>query len=117
MQKQRFWILLALLVIVAMTVAACGGAATPAPAEPAAPAATEAPAEPEPTAEPEPEPEPEMLKAVVGSNAEYPPFESVDDAGNIVGFDIDIVNAIAEAAGIEIEFSLAPNMRAALKAE
>ena len=45
-----------------------------------------------------------MLKAVVGSNAEYPPFESVDDAGNIVGFDIDIVNAIAKAAGIEIEF-------------
>ncbi len=107
MQKQRFWILLALLVVVALTVAACGGAATPAPAEPAAPAATEAPA-PEPTDTPEPEPtavpEPEMMKAVVGSNAEYPPFESVDDAGNIVGFDIDIVNAIAAATGLEVEF-------------
>ena len=105
MQKQRFWILLALLVVVALTVAACGGAATPAPAEPAAPAATEAPApEPEATEPPAPEPEPEVMKAIVGTNAEYPPFESVDDAGDIIGFDIDIMNAIAEAAGLEVEF-------------
>lgn len=40
----------------------------------------------------------------VGTNAEYPPFESVDESGNIIGFDIDIMNAIAEAGGIEIEF-------------
>ncbi|HEY54061.1 MAG TPA: transporter substrate-binding domain-containing protein [Caldilineae bacterium] len=102
MQKHRFWILLTLLAVVALTVAACGGAATPAPAEPAA---TEAPApEPAATEPPAPEPEPEMMKAIVGTNAEYPPFESVDDAGNIVGFDIDIMNAIAEATGLEVEF-------------
>ncbi len=41
---------------------------------------------------------------VVGSNAEYPPFEFVDDAGNITGFDIDLMNAIADAAGFEVEF-------------
>ena len=40
----------------------------------------------------------------VGTNAEYPPFESVDDAGNIVGFDPDILAAIAEKGGFEFEF-------------
>lgn len=40
----------------------------------------------------------------VGTNAEYPPFESVDEDGNIVGFDIDLFTAIAEDAGFEVEF-------------
>jgi ABC-type transport system substrate-binding protein/ABC-type branched-subunit amino acid transport system substrate-binding protein len=40
----------------------------------------------------------------VGNNAEYPPFESVDDSGNIVGFDIDLMNAIASEAGFEVEY-------------
>lgn len=39
----------------------------------------------------------------VGMNAEYPPFESVDASGNIVGFDPDIMAAIAEEAGFEYE--------------
>ncbi len=30
----------------------------------------------------------------IGTDATYPPFESVDSAGNIVGFDIDIMNAV-----------------------
>jgi ABC-type amino acid transport substrate-binding protein len=40
----------------------------------------------------------------VGTNAEYPPFESVDDAGNVIGFDADIMDAIAEKAGFKYEF-------------
>jgi polar amino acid transport system substrate-binding protein len=40
----------------------------------------------------------------IGTNAEYPPFESVDDAGNIIGFDPDIMDALAEKAGFEYEF-------------
>ena len=40
----------------------------------------------------------------IGTNAEYPPFESVDDSGNIIGFDIDLMNAIAKAAGFEVEY-------------
>jgi len=40
----------------------------------------------------------------VGTNAEYPPFESVDDSGNIIGFDPDLMAAIAEAAGFEVEY-------------
>mgnify|MGYP001069545044 CR=1 FL=1 len=43
-------------------------------------------------------------KVVVGNNAEYPPFEYVDEAGDIVGFDPEIFDAIAKAAGFEYEF-------------
>jgi len=42
-------------------------------------------------------------KLKVGLNAEYPPFEMVDEAGNIVGFDPDLFDAIAKAAGFEYE--------------
>ncbi|MGD8753822.1 MAG: basic amino acid ABC transporter substrate-binding protein [Anaerolineales bacterium] len=39
----------------------------------------------------------------IGSNAEYPPFEFVDEEGNIKGFDIELMDAIAEEAGFEYE--------------
>jgi polar amino acid transport system substrate-binding protein len=39
----------------------------------------------------------------IGSNAEYPPFEYVDDQNNIVGFDIELMTAIADEAGFEFE--------------
>jgi basic membrane protein A len=41
---------------------------------------------------------------VVGFNAEYPPFENVDEDGNFVGFDVDLMTAIAEEAGFEFEW-------------
>ena len=43
-------------------------------------------------------------KFIVGTEAMYAPMEYMDEKGNIVGLDIDIVNAIAEAAGFEVEF-------------
>lgn len=43
-------------------------------------------------------------KLIVGTDATYPPMEYMDEKGNIVGIDIDIVNAIAEAAGFEVEY-------------
>lgn len=46
----------------------------------------------------------DLGKIVIGNNAEWPPFESVDDDGNIVGFDPDLMAAIAEEAGFEYEF-------------
>jgi polar amino acid transport system substrate-binding protein len=46
----------------------------------------------------------ELEKVVVGTNAEYPPFESVADDGELVGFDIDLMNAIAADAGFEVEY-------------
>ena len=40
----------------------------------------------------------------VGTNAEYPPFEFVNEDGDVAGFDVDLVTAIAEEAGFEVEF-------------
>jgi polar amino acid transport system substrate-binding protein len=41
---------------------------------------------------------------VIGLNAEYPPFENVDEDGELVGFDVDLMTAIAEEAGFEFEW-------------
>lgn len=45
----------------------------------------------------------EIKKLVVGTEATYAPFEYMDDKGNVVGLDVDILNAITEATGIEFE--------------
>lgn len=46
----------------------------------------------------------EITKLVVGTDATYAPMEYMDENGEIVGIDIDIVKAIAEELGIEVEF-------------
>ena len=48
--------------------------------------------------------EKKITKLVVATDATYAPMESMDSSGNIVGIDIDIVKAIAEEIGIEVEF-------------
>jgi polar amino acid transport system substrate-binding protein len=45
---------------------------------------------------------------VVGTDAAYAPFESQDAQGNIVGFDIDVVKAIAANQGLEVKFVNTP---------
>ena len=45
---------------------------------------------------------------VVGTDAAYAPFESQNEKGEIVGFDIDVVNAVAQKAGIEVKFVNTP---------
>ena len=45
---------------------------------------------------------------VVGTDAAYAPFESQNEKGEIVGFDIDIVNAVAKQAGIAVKFVNTP---------
>jgi polar amino acid transport system substrate-binding protein len=48
-------------------------------------------------------------KVRVATDATWPPFESVDETTkDIVGFDIDLMNAIAKEAGFEIEYSNVP---------
>ncbi len=42
-------------------------------------------------------------KLVMGTNAEFPPYEFVDDNGNIVGIDAEIAKAVAEKMGYELE--------------
>jgi len=39
----------------------------------------------------------------VGTGAGYYPFEMIDKNSNMVGFDMDMANAIAEALGVELE--------------
>lgn len=78
------------LVAVGLILAACGKKEAPAPV--AAPAAAPAPAK----------------VYVVGTDAAYAPFESQNEKGEIVGFDIDVVKAVAAKAGIEVKFVNTP---------
>ncbi|KPL22766.1 MAG: hypothetical protein AMJ93_06430 [Anaerolineae bacterium SM23_84] len=48
---------------------------------------------------------PEVMKITVATDATWPPFEYVDETTKeLVGFDIDLMNAIAAAAGFEVEY-------------
>ncbi|MBG0789608.1 MAG: basic amino acid ABC transporter substrate-binding protein [Desulfovibrionaceae bacterium] len=40
----------------------------------------------------------------VGNSPDYPPFESIGDNGERVGFDIDLLNAIAAKMGVKINW-------------
>ncbi len=72
--KARMMSVVVVLVVLATAVAACGGGGA------------------------------DLGTVTVGTNAEYPPFEYVDEDGNIAGFDIELMEAIAEEAGFEVEF-------------
>ncbi len=39
---------------------------------------------------------------IVGTNAEFMPFEFTDDNNNIIGFDVDIITAVAKEEGISV---------------
>lgn len=45
---------------------------------------------------------------VAATDASYAPFESMDDKGNVVGFDHDILQAAADKAGIKVTFKNTP---------
>lgn len=79
--------------------AACGKKEAPV-AESAAPAAP-------PAAASAPPPPPAKVYAV-GTDAAYAPFESQNEKAEIVGFDIDVVKAVAAKAGIEVKFINTP---------
>lgn len=42
-------------------------------------------------------------KLVMGTNAEFPPYEFVDDNGDFAGIDVEIAQAIADKLGMELE--------------
>ena len=44
----------------------------------------------------------------IATDATFAPFEYTNDAGDLVGFDIDLMNAIAEKAGFEFEWVNVP---------
>ncbi len=66
----------------------------------------EAPPAPAPVAS-APAPAPAKVY-VVGTDAAYAPFESQNEKGEIVGFDIEVVQAAAKKAGIEVKFVNTP---------
>jgi polar amino acid transport system substrate-binding protein len=41
---------------------------------------------------------------IVGTSADYPPFEWIDSNGNYVGLDMDLMRAIATLEGYQVEF-------------
>lgn len=101
-------IVFSLMLVATLLLAACGPAATPAPAQPAA---TEAPAQPAATqapAQPAGESHLDKIKTAgvikVGTSADYPPYESVDSNGNKVGFDVDLMSEIAKRLGVKLEW-------------
>jgi len=46
----------------------------------------------------------EPTKIVIATDATWPPMGMVDESKNIVGFDIDLMNAAAKAGGFTVEF-------------
>ena len=96
--KPTVWILAALATLVAsLVLAACqplrptGSAATPSPTPTLDPAADWQRIETD-------------GKLVVGTSADYAPFESYDDNFKLDGFDIALVRAIGEKLGLEVIF-------------
>lgn len=47
-------------------------------------------------------------KVVVGTSADYPPYEYVDEAGKFTGFDIDLMTEIARRMGVELVWTDMP---------
>lgn len=80
--------------------AGCGGS-KPAPATPApAPAAEQkAPESKTPTIDKIKK----EGKLVIGTSPDYPPFESLDKDNKVIGFDIDIMEAMAKKLGVKLE--------------
>lgn len=48
------------------------------------------------------EPEAEVTQITVLTSPDYPPYESIDVDGKYVGFDIELMEAIAEVMGVEV---------------
>ncbi|HVP37531.1 MAG TPA: basic amino acid ABC transporter substrate-binding protein [Terriglobales bacterium] len=47
-------------------------------------------------------------KLLVGTDATYPPFESKDETGKLVGFDIDLMDEICDKLGVRCEYVVVP---------
>ena len=45
---------------------------------------------------------------IAGTSADYPPFEFVNSAGEMVGFDVDMIKEIAKQMGVKLELSDMP---------
>ncbi len=96
----KFAVLTLSILMLVSLLAGCGS-------QPSAPAATEAPAPAEAPAEATDGPTMAKIKAagklVVGTEAQYAPYEFKDIDANFVGCDMFLAQKIAEALGVELE--------------
>lgn len=82
-RRNRIWLMLLVLGLVVALVGCVGGGSTPAPSDTG---------------------DSEDKVYIVGTEPTFPPFEYIDeDTGEIIGFDVDLIKAIGEAAGIQVE--------------
>lgn len=102
--KSKVLSVLGLLVVIAIVLSACAPkAATPTASYPAPGQETQ------PASVATSYPAAEVLSIKVATDATWPPFETVDETTKaIVGYDIDLFNAIGEKAGLKIEFINTP---------
>jgi PAS domain S-box-containing protein len=47
-------------------------------------------------------------RIVIGGDHNYPPFEFIDENGEPAGFNVDLVRAVAEEVGLDIDIQLGP---------
>ena len=94
--SSRRFLQIAGLAAAGLLLAACGKKEAPvaAPATPVAAASAAAP--------------PPAKVYIVGTDAAYAPFESQNEKAEIVGFDIDVLKAVAAKAGFELKFVNTP---------
>ncbi len=96
--------LIALTLLVALVLGACASP-TPEPTRPPAPTPTQAPevvptkAQPAQAADDSWSRVQQAGKLIVGTSADYAPFESYNDKYQIDGFDIALINEIAKQTG------------------
>ena len=95
-----------LVSLFAMTVlAGCGGAkqeSAPAAAEPAK-TEQKAAETPAPSKTPTLDKIKSEGKLVIGTSPDYPPYESLDKNNNVIGFDIDLMQEVANKLGVKLE--------------
>ncbi len=48
--------------------------------------------------------ESETVTYIAATEPTFPPFDTTDEEGNIIGFDMDLLNAIAEKEGFAVEY-------------
>lgn len=100
--------LISVVLILLLSISACGGGAPSTPTETSA----------TPTSSPSPTQTTPMKTIIVGTAAEYPPMEFIEN-GEIVGFDVDLIKEVARLAGYNVEIQNVPwdGIFASLKAK